>query len=267
MAFPVKGSETAERDSRAGQMEKWALRALFLCLGVCVLVLLTLSLWDWVPNDQDHKLNNFLSAAGALIAFLGLVAAILTFSYSAKRNREQQAAQFAQSEAMQRRQHTITVLLETRLSSEVRRHIDDRRKVFPLYQTIDPIAFKCAMQGDNTHATLSSFTPTDLKAAQYGVSELLNYYEFLALGITTGDLDHNTLKESVRGLMCNLVDDAREVISEMREVNPKSYVHLIALYDNWRVPVAKDIFGKDNERPIPPAKGLYKPSPQSQSGT
>ncbi len=80
---------------------------------------------------------------------------------------------------------------------------------------------------------------------------MLNYYEFLALGIETGDLDEDMLRRSVRGIMCSLVDDARQIVAELNRRDRKTYGELIRLYNRWRSESALDTDGMPNERPIP----------------
>lgn len=64
-------------------------------------------------------------------------------------------------------------------------------------------------------------------------------------------MDEMLLKETVRSIMCNLVDDARLLISGMRKTNDRLYRNLAWLYDRWRVEGVKDINGANNERAIP----------------
>ena len=87
------------------------------------------------------------------------------------------------------------------------------------------------------------------------VTELLNFYEFIALGVRLGDFDAPMLKLSVRGIMCNLVDDCRHLIGGIRVHSPLAYENLVWLYSQWRRDGALDMNGNANERPIPTEPG------------
>ncbi len=176
-----------------------------------------------------------------MVAFASVFLALVTFVVNARQNR-----------TTSRKQYTVTILLETRLSAEFRETLEKRRAVFPEYADITFDDWNNARL-----AKPSSNTPEEIEAAArsnrgaQALATLLNYYEFLAIGIENGDLDEVMLKQSVRGIMCNLVDDARQVISAMQSKNPKAYEHLAKLYDSWREKNARDINGNPNERPIP----------------
>ncbi|MEM9269871.1 MAG: DUF4760 domain-containing protein, partial [Pseudomonadota bacterium] len=68
------------------------------------------------------------------------------------------------------------------------------------------------------------------------IRSLLNYYEFLALGIERGDLDKDLLYGSIRGILCNLVVDMRDIVETANARNDKTFDRLIWLYNEWRDP-------------------------------
>jgi Domain of unknown function (DUF4760) len=217
----------------------------FLAFAVSVL---SAALWQCVswlyaePSaDMRGRLSSFTDLGGFLVALLGVVAAIATFLLSAQANRH-----------AQRRQHTFTMLLETRLSSEFRETMQRRRAVFPEYMDLTFEDWDQARRADARHGTEAHRAEArHMNEGAWALISLLNYYEFLALGIESGDLDEPMLRRSVRGIMCSLVDDARHVIAQLRRNDPKTYANLAMLYDRWRVEGARDIDGKPNERPIP----------------
>lgn len=193
------------------------------------------------PETPSTRYTTFSNISGAIVALFGVAAALFTFILNARLTRR-----------AQRKQHTITILLETRLSEYFQATISRRRAVFPEFTDI---TFE--MWDNARNAQPANSTPTAKDDAQQqrdgaaALTQLLNYYEFLAVGVREGDLDKDMLHKTIRGIMCNLVDDARLLISEMRRQSPKTYEHLAPLYDDWRIPGAKDINGNPNERPIP----------------
>lgn len=134
-----------------------------------------------------------------------------------------------------RQQHTLKILFDTRLSSEFRNHLERRADYF---KPGTPVALKTYLAflnaREDCHLTRSEAKARRLCAES--IRSLLNYYEFLCLGISRCDLDEAMLKGSIRGIMCNLVHDMREVIDHERRNNPRVYVQLIRTFNRWRDP-------------------------------
>lgn len=192
----------------------------------------------FVPDGEDHYYSNWI----AILGFIGTTASILLAAFTFFRSA-------ANAQKQSRKQHTVTILLESRLSSEFRATNEKRKSVFRpqtdiLHEDWDHAQKRLA------HGTAT--TPDEIEN-RYEASEaltfMLNYYEFLALGIRTGDLDEELLKGTMRGLMCSMVDDARDVIFHLRKDSPKIYEHLSLLYARWRDPKRMND-GKLSERPI-----------------
>ena len=194
------------------------------------------------PSSPSKKYQTFSNISGTIVALFGVIAALLTFVLSTRSARR-----------AQRKQHTITVLLDTRLSAEFQSTINRRRIMFPEYSDVTFEQWDSARTATATNQMPAvTETPEQQRDSAAALMQLLNYYEFLAVGIKEGDLDEKMLKNTLRGIMCNLVDDTRLLICALRKKNPKLFEHLVALYDDWRRPDATDINDKPNERPIPP---------------
>lgn len=198
--------------------------------------------YAYFPEQPDDRYKTFLAASGTIVGLFSVAAALLTFALSGV---------FARR--AQRKQHTITVLLETRLSSEFQKTMEKRRYKFPEYTDVK-------FEDWDSARTCTAANPDDIGLAEdtkrqresaLALTQLLNYYEFLAVGITEGDLDKAMLRKTIRSIMCNLVDDCRDLIAGMQRTNPSTYEHLTALYNEWRKEGALDINGEPNERPIP----------------
>jgi hypothetical protein len=196
-----------------------------------------------IPDQpsEDYKIlvTLFGIAAATLTAVLGLLVALWTYRRSSKATR-----------LAQRKQHTITILFETRLSEYFQRTNTQRKLAFPVDQDITLADWRAAR-------TATGSSPQDearaaaLRDGADALQQMLNYYEFLAVGIAQQDLDKDLLKASIRGIMCNLVDDARIMIAELRQNDPKTMEHLVHLYEEWRRDDAINHNGEITERPIP----------------
>lgn len=191
-----------------------------------------LQLVEAVPAIRSEKFSNAVSLLSPLVALVGVASALITFLFSTKNSR-----------LAQQKQHTITILLDTRLSSEFRKTKEERRKIYPEFNDILYSTWHADLNDTNDK-------DNDRKLAAEALLTLLNHYEFLAVGIFNNDLNERLLKKSLRGIFCNLVDDSRDVIWNVRLNNPKTFEHLVCLYDMWRVTGSRDINGNKNERPI-----------------
>lgn len=235
-------------------MSDWSTRqstaavSLFLTVGLAVLIPLSTLVCDTGLGACVQSLSETQGALPALATMLSVLVAIVAFVVNAWVSTRQQ-----------RKQHTVNTLLQSRLSPEFRLHKERREEHFPEYR---PISFKDWKAARDVKKAQAGKAATPHEAAM-AVTELLNFYEFLALGVRLSDFDEPMLKKSVRGIMCNLVDDCRYLIGGIRVRSPLAYENLCWLYDQWRRPDAIDINGKPNERPIPtePGNGDEWPDP------
>jgi len=140
-----------------------------------------------------------------------------------------------EAESQSKQQHTLKILFDTRLSAEFRRNLELRKLHFPEGEFVDPVQFWANLHAQRDKV-LSDDDAKERRQSAEGLRSLLNYYEFIAMGITRGDLDEAMLKGSIRGIMCNLVNDCVHLIVDAREKNEKTYEHLALLYDKWRDP-------------------------------
>ncbi len=196
-----------------------------------------------IPDDPGNKDRIFVALVGIgsslLTALLGVGVAIWTYVRSS-----------AAALRAGRKQHTITILFQTRVSKDFQATNAARKAAFPVDQDITLDAWQAAR-----HATAetagSAARATELQNGADALQQLLNYYEFLAVGIAQGDLDEDLLRASIRGIMCNLVDDSRHMIAALRQNNPQTLEHLVDLYGRWRRDGAINHNNAATERPIP----------------
>ena len=163
----------------------------------------------------------FQSDARTLATLAGFFFGVFAFLQNAKDRLDQT-----------RDHHTLELLVETRLSSEFRRQLDNRRRYFREGQEIDPELYWEYLNAPN--ADDENHEDHRKRECAEAIRTLLNHYEFLALGLYRGDLDHGMLKGAIRGIMCNLVKDARHVVDSYRENSPKTYINLARLYNRWK---------------------------------
>lgn len=193
------------------------------------------------PGACIRFLSSVPGALPALATMLSVFVAVVAFFANATISKRQQ-----------RKQHTVNLLFETRFSAELR-DLNRRRKLaFPEYKTVAFDPWLKAYKAGKYPSGSNDQSPEVIKSdGARALVEMLNYYEYLAVGIAQGDLHHGMLKESLRGIMCSFVDDARCVIAGIRQKNPRAYKYLVELYALWRDDTAVDMNGERCERRIP----------------
>lgn len=148
------------------------------------------------------KTEHFLAATGVMAAVCGwLIAGILTLRNSVK-------------------QHTINTLLQSRLSATYMGYAD---KLSLHYMSYD------ARKSANPALRESPTDAVDILALRY----ILNYFEFIAVGIKRGDLDEWTLRDSLRSILRKNVTMSMDWIAKERVTNPNLYKHLLWLFSRW----------------------------------
>jgi hypothetical protein len=173
----------------------------------------------------DPGVAKFVSdSAQPAISSAGILLGLGTFIYSQMVARHQS-----------RKQHTIKILFDTRLSTEFRKILDNRRAIYPSGTTVPHAEFVARLAWSDSDVGDDSLKQKQRDAVE-AVRALLNYYEFISLGILTHDLDEEMLRESLRSIMSNLVRDTMDIIQTARLSNPKLFENLTIIYNRWRDP-------------------------------
>lgn len=157
------------------------------------------------------------------IGLASVALAFATFVWNAQRSRNQQ-----------RQQHTITILFQTRLSTEFRENLGKRKEVFKEGTLVDHEVYK-SMLNASANDEMSAEEARKCRECAEAIRFLLNYYEFIALGIVRRDLDEGMLRGSIRGIMCALVVDMADILKGAQADNKLAYRNLLWLFRRWRI--------------------------------
>lgn len=153
--------------------------------------------------------------ATATVAYVAAVAALVGWivqSFIAMRN--------------SRKQHTINVLFQTRMNPEFANNVANIHKPYPSPQNIPADAIK-KMEDQSVFDS---------------VKYVLNYYEFIAVGIRHGDLDEKLMRDCLCSQLCKFCGRANDVIRDARGESPEGVPspdkkrilkHLRWLYWRW----------------------------------
>lgn len=126
------------------------------------------------------------------------------------------------------KQHTINTLLQTRLSATYMAEAE-YCNAFLIGQGFNP----------KNPAPLSLIEDPTQPKNMVAVDYILNFLEFLAVGIRHGDLHEKVLKDAMRRIVVNFakttsiyIDAARDVV-DGKARSPRVYENLIWLRDRW----------------------------------
>ena len=194
-------------------------------LGVVVVFNLHLALFNTSDNRYDRLLN-------VVPVFVAIWAAALGW-----------LVHFRLTQRAHRTNNAFAIIMQTRTSSEFRARADLTSKHFPPGTSQIPDAYHqyfCpkrlgevltgndVAEGDRAHAEA-------IAALKY----VLNYYEFMAVGIRAGDLDEDMIYDTLHPTICNLYDRSSLLIDYLR--NPAktgsdstAYSDLKLLVDRWK---------------------------------
>ncbi len=144
------------------------------------------------------------------------------------------------------KQHTINTLLQSRLSSTYMERADRVNKFFGAYESRHPLQTR----DPDADPTLG-IAGDDEEALRY----ILNYFEYIAIGVRHGDLHEAMLRASLRSILTKTTFYSRDWIerrvagTEVFSPNPLLYRNLRWLYLRWREN------GQDERRPFSMGRG------------
>lgn len=253
----------------------------FICLGVVCAPLI------FLPLDTRSRRTAFLSnAAFAIPLIAGLVFAVSMWTRSETAGAALLSAVLAtlgwaitqrNSKRQARKQHTITVLLQQRNSEMLQFHSINVTTYLRFSKQLEPDQLMELEKLRRAWTPTSASDKAGLPVLS-SIAWILNYYEFISLGITSGDLNDNLMKRSIRGMLCDTYLRFYPVVAQSlqrADSGPHPFQNLKAIFEEWATPdekrrlrnrerdwrVAKFIGLKPNKPAIPTAPvGQPQPS-------
>lgn len=120
-----------------------------------------------------------------------------------------------------RKQHTIKLLTDYMFTST---RIEDRKL----------IKAKLSSYKNKLTPEVVEFTSEADEFLQ-AVDRELNFFEFLAIGLDTGDLDPDVAKKSLLHLFCAFYEQTEAYVDYWHEEAPGTWIYLRRMYPKWRV--------------------------------
>ena len=181
---------------------RWMLFALFvLYIGLVALGKGYLDHFTWAIVLKKQLLPvDWVTSTGIYFAVSGwIVSAIVTMRNSVK-------------------QHSINTLLQSRLSKTYMDEAVNARGALAGYDPEHPVPAGHIENHEN----------------HYSIDYILNYIEFMAVGIKHGDLHEDVMKDSMRGIVLRFTAITMPYIEDSRlKVGPRTFENLLWLRKRW----------------------------------
>ena len=129
-----------------------------------------------------------------------------------------------------RRSHTMNVLIQMRNSAEFQRHRLNVSTRFPIGKPVT--------QGDVASLKQERADPSAYKDNKIPVMDsivyLLNYYEFISVGVRTLDLDEHMIELTLRSILVTYFAHVSPIIDDRRSENPNVFTNYVALVTRFQ---------------------------------
>ena len=182
----------------------------------------------WLQAEKDYQTSLALFVSSALLGAGWWVQATV-------------------SSAAARKAHTVNTIMNQRNSELFITKNDFVMKMFPRKKTVNPVFSEFMLDPGAKKFQHAKF-PEDYMQAARDLSYVLNYYEFIAVGVLNGDFDERLMKECFVGILVNLEKRAYLVIQASQKTqNAKIFESIVALVDRWGEQKSMTTRCKDNQ--------------------
>lgn len=120
----------------------------------------------------------------------------------------------------QRKHHTINLITD---------HISGKQRIKD--KTL--IRYKIGSHPNKMSRAIADFDKEDDKIIQ-AIDREINFYEFLAAGIVTGDIDKRIVERTLTANLCDFYEQMESYITHHQNKNPTTWEHYTDLYNNWQ---------------------------------
>lgn len=134
-----------------------------------------------------------------------------------------------------RKTHTLNLLMQSRTSVEYQDHIRNINRAFPKSKKVTAEDIEAHLDHEDQFIQSKIDELTSIKAKGLSsIRYILNYYEFLAAGITKDDLDEDLLYECLSGIILTMHDMSAEFIESRQKKQKMVFKNLDSLVKHWK---------------------------------
>jgi hypothetical protein len=188
------------------------IQLLFMIYGV-IIIFLEIFAWAVIfKNTPFLGFNAFQDSGQTVGIIIGAAAAIIGWLFTTR-------AQAINST----KANTMKILMESRFSDEYARNLKTTTKLFMEQRKLT---------GDNCCLSTQDFEK--LKDYQLNsINYMLNYFEFIAVGIRCGDLDEQFMRQTLRTIILTNFKFYKLIIEEKQKKVPSALENLTSLSNRW----------------------------------
>lgn len=170
----------------------------------------SLELKNYMFLGFDLNKNN--DGSGLILILLGIFAAVLGWLFT-----------YRGQVLTAIRSHSIQTLMSSRLSETYIKQVEYATEIYKKYKN---------ERGENYVLQYEVFITLDDRYVD-SIHYLLNYIEFVAVGIRFGDLDEKLMKNMMKSIVSANYNFFELIIKEKQIKTPTVYEHLTALNARW----------------------------------
>lgn len=135
--------------------------------------------------------------------------------------------------AAARKSHTVNTVMNHRYSEFFFKRSDHFSNMFPVGTVINPAVIECAFTRDKSRYKDIDFDKDMIQAAK-DLNYIMNFYEFIAVGVNSGDFDEKLIRECYEGIIIGMEKRGFHMIQHMRRTQgQKVFCSLVELVDKW----------------------------------
>ncbi|UOO92416.1 DUF4760 domain-containing protein [Vitreoscilla stercoraria] len=191
-----------------------------LIISFLITAFIQIAIWNLLSLFKQESFLGFTPSSSnsntdssPILVLLGILAGVIGWLYNSRYNG-----------ITARRNHSIQALISSRLSTEYIQNSNRVSHISNKYSTLNP-SFKNKMDISYFEAL-----PTeDQKSIHY----MLNFLEFIAVGIRFGDLDEALMKNTLSSILKNNFLLFEDIIKKYQQKNTHTFEHLTHLYNRW----------------------------------
>ncbi|MBF7690537.1 DUF4760 domain-containing protein [Acinetobacter pollinis] len=198
-----------------------------------IILFIEIVIWNLCIEDRNFlgfSLADFTGSRGSqsssILVLLGIVAAVFGWLFTS-RNQVLAAT----------RNHSIQSLMSSRFSTAYSDRIEKANGIYERCMKagcfklkIEHICYEDNKDGCHHHNKSHIISYEDKKNLFY----ILNYLEFVAVGIRFGDFDEQLIKNTLGSIVVANYEFLELIIKDRQKNNPSNFEHITQLYNRWK---------------------------------
>ncbi|EJM56195.1 DUF4760 domain-containing protein [Pseudomonas sp. GM48] len=135
--------------------------------------------------------------------------------------------------AAARKAHTVSTIMNHRYSEYFFKRNDNFSNMFPIGCLINPAVIEHALSPTKSRYKDIKFADGQIQAAK-DLNYVMNFYEFIAVGVSSGDFDEKLIRDCYEGIIIGIEKRGFHMIQFMRRTQgQKVFCSLVDLVDKW----------------------------------